>query len=382
MIAPFQFHMSTRIMFGPGTSRQAGPEAKKLGASRVMLVADPGVEKAGLVGPVHESLRAEGLDVQVFDDVQSNPRDVAIDRLAGLVREGGLDLLVAVGGGSAIDSAKGAALVVTSGGSVRDYDGGGVTRAIHPVIAIPTTAGTGAEVSGNISITHTEKHYKMSVGRSPLCLPRLALLDPELLSALPPGMAAAAGMDALSHAVEGYLSPKASVFTDMMAIRAIELIAPSLEPFTANRADAESAGNMMLGNTLAGIVIAAAAGGIGHAMARALGGRFDVHHGLACGILLPHNMRHNLPVREQKLAEVGRAMRLQTEGCSRLQAAEHSIEAVEALLRATGLPAHLRNLRATEEDVQAMANVALGNSGANPRKATLGEIITIFRHIL
>jgi 1,3-propanediol dehydrogenase len=382
MIAPFQFHMSTRMVFGPGTSRQAGPEAKKLGASRVMLVTDPGVEKAGLVGPVLESLRAEGLEVQLFNDVESNPRDVAVDRLAGLVRQGGFDLLVAVGGGSAIDSAKGAATVVTSGGSVRDYDGGGVTRPIHPVIAIPTTAGTGAEVSGNISITHTEKHYKMSVGRSPLCLPRLALLDPEMLYALPPGIAAAAGMDALSHAVEGYLSPRASAFTDMMAIRAIELTASSLEKFTANRADAESAGNMMLGNTLAGIVIAATAGGIGHAMARALGGRFDVHHGLACGILLPHNMRHNVPVREKKLAETARAMGLSTEGLSQIQGAEKAIEGVEALLPAVGLPAHLRNLRATEEDIQSMAKVALGNSGANPRKATLEDIIAIFRQIL
>jgi alcohol dehydrogenase class IV len=382
MIAPFEFHMSTRMVFGPGTSRQAGQEAKKLGASKVMLVADPGVEKAGLVGPVLESLRAASLEVSIFNDVESNPRDVAVDRLADLVRQGGFDLLVCVGGGSAIDTAKGAATVVTHGGSIRDYDGGGVTKPIHPVIAIPTTAGTGAEASGNISITHTGKHYKMSAGKSSLCLPRLALLDPEMLYCLPAGIAAAAGMDALSHAVEGYLSPKASAFTDMMAIRAIEVIAASLEKFSANRADPGPAGDMLFGNTLAGIVIAATGGGIGHAMARALGGRYDVHHGLACGLLLAPNMRHNLPVREEKLARVARAMGLPAEGLSQVQAAEKGIEAVDALYRSIGLPTHFRHLGAKEDDIQAMAKVALGNSGGNPRKVTLDDIITIFREIL
>jgi alcohol dehydrogenase class IV len=382
MIAPFEFHMSTRMVFGPGTSRQAGPEAKKLGASKVMLVADPGVEKAGLVGRVLESLQGAGLKVQIFNDVESNPRDVAVDRLADLVRQDGFDLLVGVGGGSAVDSAKGAAMVVTNGGSVRDYDGGGVTKPIHPVIAIPTTAGTGAEVSGNISITHTEKHYKMSVGRSPLCLPRLALLDPEMLYTLPVGIATAAGMDALSHALEGYLSPRASAFTDMMAIRAIEVTAASLEKFSANRADPGPASDMMFANALGGIVIAASSGGIGHAMARALGGRYDVHHGLACGILLAHHMRYNLPVREKKLAEVARAMGVPTEGLSQAQMAEKGIEAVGALHRKIGLPADFRNLKATEEDIQAMAKVALGNSGGNPRKATLEDIVALFREIL
>jgi len=210
----------------------------------------------------------------------------------------------------------------------------------------------------------------------------LALLDPEMLYCLPAGIAAAAGMDALSHAVEGYLSPKASAFTDMMAIRAIEVIAASLEKFSANRADPGPAGDMLFGNTLAGIVIAATGGGIGHAMARALGGRYDVHHGLACGILLAPNMRHNLPVREEKLARVARAMGLPAEGLSQGQAAEKGIEAVDALYRSIGLPTHFRHLGAKEEDIQAMAKVALGNSGGNPRKVALDDIMTIFREIL
>ena len=382
MIAPFEYHMGTRMVFGPGTSRQAGPEAKKLGASKVMLVADPGVEKAGLVERVLESLKTTGLQVEIFNDVESNPRDVAVDRLADLVRQGKFDLLVCVGGGSAMDSAKGAATVVTNGGSVRDYDGGGVTKLSHLVIAIPTTAGTGAEVSGNVSITHTGKHYKMSVGRSPLCLPRLALLDPEMLSGLPAGIAAAAGMDALSHAVEGYLSPKASAMSDMMAIRAIEAVGASLEKFTANRADPGPASDMMFANALAGIVIAATGGGIGHAIARALGGRYDVHHGLACGIMLSHHMRYNLPVREKKLAEVARALGVPTVALSQAEAAEKGIEAVDALHRKIGLPADFRNLKATEADIQAMAKVGLGNSGNNPRKATLEDIVAVLREIV
>ncbi len=382
MIAPFEFLMTTRMVFGPGTARQAGAEAKKLGARKVMVVVDPGVEKAGLAGRVLESLQVAGLEYEVFNDVESNPRDTAVDRLAGLVVQGGFDLLVALGGGSAVDSAKGAAVVVTHGGRVRDYDGGGVTKPIHPVIAIPTTAGTGAEVSGNISITHTERHDKMSVGRSPLCLPKVALLDPEMLYTLPLGMAAAAGMDALSHAVEGYLSPRASDFSDMMAIRSIELVGASLEQFSANRADPGPAADMMLASALGGIVIAATGGGIGHGLARALGSRFDVHHGLACGILLSHHMSYNLPVREEKLAKVARAMGVRTEGMSQREAAEKGIEAVESLHRKIGLPTDFRNLKATEEDIQAMAPVGLRNAAANPRKATLEDVSAVFREIL
>ncbi len=381
MIGPFDYWMGTRMVFGPGTARTAGAEAKKLGASKVMLVADPGVEKAGLVERVLESLKAADLTVETFNDVESNPRDVAVDRLADLVRQGQLDLLVAVGGGSAMDTAKGAAVLVTNGGSIRDYDGGGVKKPCHPVIAIPTTAGTGAEVSGNISITHTGKHYKMSAGRSPLCLPRLALLDPEMLAGLPAGIAAAAGMDALAHAVEGYLSPKASAMSDMMALRAIEAVGASLEPFVVNRADPGPASDMMFANALAGIVIAATAGGIGHAIARALGGRYDVHHGLACGMLLSHYMEFNIPVREKKLGDVARALGLPAQHLSPKQTADAAVQAVAALHRKVGLPSDFRNLKATEEDIQAMAKVGLGNSGNNPRKATLEDVLGILRKI-
>ena len=381
MIAPFEYHMSTRMLFGPGMARQAGSEARKLGASRVMLVADPGVERAGLAARVLESLHAAELEVDVFNDVESNPRDVAVDRLAEQVRAKSCEALVAVGGGSAIDSAKGAATVVTSGGRIRDYEGGGVTAPIHPVLAIPTTAGTGAEVTGYISITHTEKHYKMTAGCSPLCLPRVALLDPEMLSGLPAPVAAAAGMDALSHAVEGYLSPRATTLTDMMAIRAIELIAASLEKFTNDRGEPGPAGEMLLGSALAGIVISVGCG-IGHALARALGGRFDLHHGLACGVLLAHHMRYNLPVREAKLAEVAKAMGVRTETLSAAEAGERGIEAVRDLCRRIGLPENLRNLKATEADIRDVAKVGLANSVGNPREATLDNITAIFREIL
>lgn len=381
MIAPFEYHMSTRMLFGPGTARQAGSEARKLGASRVLLVADPGVERAGSAAQVLESLHAAQLEVGVFNDVESNPRDVAVDRLAQRVCAERCETLVAVGGGSAIDSAKGAATVVAGGGSIRDYEGGGVTIPIHPVIAIPTTAGTGAEVTGYISVTNTEKHYKMTVGCSPLCLPRVALLDPEMLAGLPAGVAAASAMDALSHAVEGYLSPRATALTDMMAIRAIELISGSLERFVANRSDLDPASDMMLGSMLAGIVISVGCG-IGHALARALGGRFDLHHGLACGVLLAHHMLYKLPVRKAKLADVARAMGVRTETMSTAEAAERGIEIIRELCRRIGLPGDLRNLKATEADIQAVAKVGLSNSVGNPREATLEEVMAIFREIL
>jgi alcohol dehydrogenase class IV len=288
---------------------------------------------------------------------------------------------VAVGGGSAIDSAKGAALVVTSGGSIRDYEGGGATATSHPVIAIPTTAGTGAEVTGYISVTNTEKHYKMTAGCSPLCLPRVALLDPGMLAELPVEVAAAAGMDALSHAVEGYLSPRASALTDMMAIRAIELIAASLEKFTANRKDEGQASDMLLASALAGLVISVGCG-IGHGLARALGGRFDLHHGLACGVLLGHHMRYNLSVCRGKLAKVAQAMGVRTEGRSVEAAAEQGIVAVQDLHRRIGLPKDFRSLKATENDIQALAQVGLANSVGNPRKVTLEDVVGILREIL
>jgi alcohol dehydrogenase class IV len=381
VISPFEYYMSTRMLFGPGAARQAGSEARRLGASRVMLVADPGVERAGLVTRVLESLHAADLEVRVFNDVESNPRDVTVDRLAQRVLTERCEALVAVGGGSTIDSAKGAGTVVADGGGIRDYEGGGVTMPIHPVVAIPTTAGTGAEVTGYISVTHTGKHYKMTAGCSPLCLPRVALLDPEMLAGLPAGMAAASGMDALSHAVEGYLSPRATALTDMMALRAIELIAGSLEEFVSDRCDLGPASDMLLGSTLAGIVISVGCG-IGHALARALGGRFDLHHGLACGVLLAHHMRFNLPVREAKLADIARAMGARKETLSAAEAAERGIEVVRDLCRRIGLPGNLRNLKATEADIQAVARVGLGNSAGDPREATLEDVTAIFREIL
>lgn len=381
-IGSFQFQVPTKLVFGVGSSASVGAEAQKLGDGPALVVADPGIVQAGLLDPILTSLQMAGIRAQLFSEVESNPRDVSVDAAGRLAREGRCALVVGVGGGSALDTAKGAALLATNMGSIREYDGTDKVKSRPlPVIAVPTTAGTGSEVTGNIAITHTGKHHKMSV-RSPMSIPSVALLDPRLLRSLPARLAAAAGMDALSHAIEGYLSKRASAYTDMLALSAIELIGESICAFVADRAEEAAASRMLLASTQAGMVITHTGTGNDHAMARALGGMYDIHHGLACAVLLPPVMEFNLPAAETKMAAVAHALGAVQGETPKEEAARLAPAAVAGLCEKLGIPAGLGGLGMREPDIPALAEVALSNVGPNPRSTSLEDLIALFRKVL
>ena len=224
----YSYQLPTRIEFGNGVSRQVGAEAKALGSTRAMIVTDPGVRAAGIVDPITASLSDAGIETVVFDGVAANPRDADVDEAGRVASAEKVDLLVAVGGGSPMDTAKGVGVLQTHGGRITDWEGWSVvTRPITPLITIPTTSGTGSEVSFWAVITDTARHYKMSVA-SPMIAARVALLDPELTLTLPRRLTASTGMDALSHSVEAYTAATGCPLADAFAVAGIEACGRSL----------------------------------------------------------------------------------------------------------------------------------------------------------
>jgi alcohol dehydrogenase len=357
----FPFQLPTRVEFGPGAARRIGEEAARLGR-RPLLVTDPGVVSAGVVDPLLTLLRESHLDTLTYSDVEANPRAATVDATAAAGREHGADMVIAVGGGSALDTAKGAAAVITHGGAIFDYEGvDRVPGPTVPVIAVPTTAGTGSEVTAWSIVTDTARHYKMAVGGAFLS-PRLALVDPELTLSLPPTPTAMTGADALTHAIEAFTARCSNPISDALALYAIELIALQLEAATADGSNLEARSAMLLGSLIAGIAFANADTAAVHAMAEALGGVFDVPHGVANAVCLPYVMTFNLEAVPEKTARIGRAMGLSTLDLPVKEAAEAAVEEVRGLLRRLGTPS-LRDLGVTETDIPLLVSIAMMNTG-------------------
>ena len=316
ILPDFDFDPRTRVVFGSGTLSRLGELAKEQGATRVLLVTDPGIEKAGHAGKAVASLQAAGLPVEVFHDVQPNPTTDDVDRGLAIARESRIDLIVAVGGGSAMDCAKGINFILTNGGQMKDYWGvGKATKPMLPLIAIPTTSGTGSEAQSFALIADANTHAKMACGdKKAAC--RVAILDPDLTLSMPLSVTAATGIDAISHAVESFVTKKRNAISQLFARRAWRLLAqafpavvkmsdlaatngtthgtnghssgkPSTDSILAAR------GNMLLGAHLAGAAIENSMLGATHALANPLTAHFDVTHGLAIGIMLPHVVRYN-----------------------------------------------------------------------------------------
>jgi len=359
----FPFVLPTRIEFGPGVARLVVEEAASLGR-RALVVTDHGVLEAGVIDPLVGELRRGGLDCRVFADVEANPRAATVDTAASVAVDHGADILVAIGGGSVIDTAKVVAAIVSHGGDVFDYEGGDkVPGPVIPLLALPTTSGTGSEVTCWAVITDESRHYKMAVG-SPHLAPRVALVDPALTVTLPPAMTAGTGSDALSHAVEAYTARCSNPMSDALALYAIELVGLTLERAVNDGSDLEARCGMAMASLTAGIALGNADTSAGHAMAEALGGLFDTPHGLACGICLPWVLRLNLPAVEEKTARIGQALGLSTSQLPSRAAAEAAVDEVAALLRRVGIPS-LRTLGVTRDDIPRLVNNAVTNLG-NP----------------
>jgi alcohol dehydrogenase len=292
-LQPFDFHTPTRVMFGPGTLGRLGELAAEMGAGRALLVTDPGLKAAGHPQRAMQSLQGAGLDVFWFDQVEENPTSRHVEEGVQFARPLGVDLIVSVGGGSAMDCAKGINFLLTNGGHMADYKGfGRAKKRMLPSIGVPTTAGTGSEAQSYALIADDKSHLKMACGDRKAAF-RVAILDPEVTVSQPAKVTALTGIDALSHALESYVTSKRNPVSQIFAREAWALLELNLEKVLHDPADLEARGAMQVGAFLAGTAIENSMLGVCHACANPLTAHYGITHGLAIGILLPHVLRFN-----------------------------------------------------------------------------------------
>lgn len=296
VLDPFDYDPRTRVVFGPGVVQRLGTLVADYGGKRVLLVTDHGIEAAGHVSPCLESLKDRGITVTVFRDVQPNPTTDDVARGLAVAQRDQIDFFVAVGGGSAMDCAKGINFLLTNGGEMQDYWGVGKAHSpMKPLIAVPTTAGTGSEAQSFALIADAATHRKMACGdkRAACCA---ALLDPELTVSMPAGVTAATGIDAISHAVESFVTTKRNPISQVFSRRAWKLLSTGFPAVIADRSNLQARGAMLLGAHMAGAAIENSMLGATHALANPLTAHYDITHGLAIGLMLPHVVRYNAEV--------------------------------------------------------------------------------------
>jgi len=293
---PFDFNQRTRVVFGCGTFSQLGKLAHELGGRRVLVVTDTGLRNTGYCDQAQDYLSAAGLEVSVFDQVQENPTTDHVDRCVAFARKANIDLIVGLGGGSSIDCAKGANFLLTNGGRMQDYKGAGKANfAMLPMIAVPTTSGTGSEAQSFAVIADAETHMKMACG-DPKAACRIAILDPELTVTMPSSIAAATGIDAMTHAIESYVTTKRNPISQMFARQAWELLSSAFPVMLREPENLDARGKMQLGAFLAGAAIENSMLGAAHAAANPLTAQFGTKHGIAVGLMLPHVIQWNATV--------------------------------------------------------------------------------------
>ena len=374
------FQAATHIFFGPGAVGKAGEIVQKLGIARALVVTDAGVLRAGITGHVLNALSAANVNGVVFDAVERNPAIETVQRAAALYRARGCTGIVAVGGGSVIDVAKGAGVLASNPGELSAYIGvGKIGEALPPLVAIPTTVGSGSEVTNFMLITDRAQRKKVLVG-SQLLAPDFALLDPGLALTLPKDVLAGTAMGAMAHAVESLTSVFASPFSDGLALQALRLIAANLGAALASPALGPRA-DLLYASTLAGLALSSARIGLAQAMAQALAACHDTPVGLSTAILLPHVMTYNLPAAEHALALVAAALRA---GDDVLGAAD-APNAVRRLAAKAGLPDALGALGVDESFIEQMAaDVAQTGSAqvVNPRRPTVEDLMALYRAAL
>ena len=378
MMQAFRFALPEEVIFGRGSLARLPELVKRTGARKAFLISGPHLARMGAVQRCRDLLSAAGIESDAFTETEGNPSTVTVDRAAAGYLASGAACIIALGGGSPMDVAKAAGVTARYGGSIADYEGAGrIPGAIPPLIAVPTTAGTGSEVTSFAVITDHSRNYKLTVSGSEL-IPDFALLDPELITTAPAGVAAACGMDALIHAMEAYVSKAASPFSDAMAEKAMELIGGSLRRYAADRSDPDAAEAMLAGSMFAGIAFSQARLGDVHAMSHPVSAYFGVAHGVANAILLPAVVDFNA------LADHGKYERIYRCIARRPRAdfvPEQLGDEIRTLNAALGIPASLREVGVTEDRFEAMAEDAMksGNVAVNPRQTAKKDILNLYR---
>ena len=345
------FFSPNKIVLGKGVAAQLGQEVKALGGSKPLIVTDSGVVKAGLLTAVEDALKAEKIVYGIYDRVLPEPPARVVDESAGIIRKEGYDIVIGVGGGSSLDAAKGASLMATNDGKILDYAGIDlVPKKGLPKILIPTTAGTGSEVTRVFVITDETDNTKKVVYTS-YNLTDVAIVDPMLTISLPPSVTADTGMDALVHAIETFVSMNGTPFSHVLAIKAIGLIAHHLPSAYAKGTNMEARYNMILAATLAGLAFTSGGLGAVHGLAYVLGTEYHMSHGRSNAIMLPHVMDYNKTGNLTKYALIAEAMGEDIEGLSLYEAAAKSVDAVRKLLNAVNLSYRLSDYGIPKEDL-------------------------------
>ena len=377
----FTITQPTKIHFGVGAIADLAGMVKDLGGSKVFLVVDPGLKNAGLLERITAPLDKGKVAYVVYDQVDPEPGLKLADNGAKLAKKAKCDCVVGVGGGSAMDVAKAVSILLTNGGKAEDYLGlGKIKKAGVPKIMVPTSAGTGAEVTFTAVFINEKTKSKGGMNGDPL-YPDAALLDPALTVSLPPHVTAATGIDALTHALEAFVSTQAHPISEMYSLEAIGLISANLGMAYAHGENMEARSAMLMGSLLGGKALAIAGVGLVHAMAYPLGGMFGIPHGLANAVLLPYVTAYNIIGNPEKFATIAEVMGQNVDKMTMREAAEAAVEAIYNLNQDVGIPATLAELKIPAKKIPEMARIALTVTRPvenNPRKPSLEDVIAIY----
>ncbi len=373
----FELRFPTKIIFGRNSVDRVGEEAREYGDKALLVTGRSAMRESGITDKVTDLLKDAGFkEVHLYDQVEHDPSTETVDRGTELAREGQDDVVIGIGGGSALDAAKAIACMVKNEGLVAEYQSGReIERPGIPFIALPTTAGTGAEITKNSVLTNKEKNIKQSV-RSPLMIAKVAIVDPVLTIAMPPRVTAATGMDALTQAIEAYVTLVSNPISDTLALRAASLISCDLVRAFMDGNNLDARENVALGSLMGGMAFANSSLGAVHGLAHPIGAQYDVPHGVACALLLPYVMEYNLPVRTAEYAQIAEAMGQDTaKAGSEEDAARMAVKAVKDMIAQLQLPQHLRDVGIFQYDIISIAGAAKGSSlNNNPRPTTQGSL--------
>lgn len=378
----YAVQLPKRVVFGDGVEEKIGAEAKGLGAKKALIVTDATIEKAGLLEKVEKTLK-EAVEVDVFDIVESEPTLAAAETVAGAARAAKYDLIVGVGGGSVMDMAKVASAVASNPEQgVSEFLGANkIANPSVPKILVPTTAGTGAEATPFTLIIVEGKKKAIA---SPYNLADVVLISPSFTATMPPKVTASTGMDALSHAIEAFLSTGSNPLTDSFALEAIRKIADNLEVAFSHGDNLDARLKMSLAAMLGGMAFGNAGVIAGHAAAHTFGAKYKIPHGVAAALALPYIMEYNAPVARDKLVKVAREMGEDISGLTEEEAASRAVARVRGLLEKLELPTRLADLDVPEEDLQELAEAMSKEKGylaRNPRKIEHEEAVKIFERL-
>ena len=381
-----RFILNEVSYFGPGARKELPGVIARLGFKKAMIVTDKGLIQYGVAKMVSDVLDEAGIPYEIYSEVKPNPTVTNVQMGVEAFKQSGADCLVAIGGGSAMDTAKGIGIIITNPEFADVVSLEGVAPTKHksvPIIALPTTAGTAAETTINYVIIDEEKQKKM-VCVDPNDIPCCSIVDAELMYSLPKGTTAATGLDALTHAIEGYITKAAWEMSDMFEIEAIRMINKYLRTAVFEPTNPVGRNGMAVAQYIAGMAFSNVGLGVVHGMAHPMGSLFDIPHGVANALLLPTIMEFNAPVCLDKYVEIAKEMDAYREGMTKEEAAEAACKAVRDLAIEVGIPQHLTEIGIKEEDIPALAEQAITDvcTPGNPREVTKEDIIALYKKVL